>query len=127
MHDEYRPVVLVVDDERLIADTLVLVLNHHGYAATACYSGSEAIAVLSELNPDILISDVVMGEVSGVEVAIAAHRMLPNCKVLLISGNATTQNLLEEADLEGYKFNILAKPVHPVELMAQIGKPGSPS
>jgi hypothetical protein len=45
---------------------------------------------------------------------------MPNCKILLFSGQATTADLLEKARLEGHEFEILAKPVHPTDLLAKL-------
>ena len=46
--------------------------------------------------------------------------MLPNCKILLISGQAATADLLERARAQGHEFEILAKPVHPTDLLAKL-------
>ena len=80
----------------------------------------DAVSVLSTIGPDILISDVVMGDRSGVEVAIVARELYPECQVILISGNATTGDLLEEARQDGHDFTCLAKPIHPMELLAHL-------
>ena len=49
--------------------------------------------------------------------------MLPDCKVLLFSGQAETCDLLKEARIRGYDFEILAKPVHPADLLARLRNP----
>lgn len=54
MDDVQQPVVLIVDDQRLIADTLEIVLKKNGYVATTCYSGEDAIAILPKLKPHIV-------------------------------------------------------------------------
>ena len=61
-----------------------------------------------------------MGKTSGIDVAIAARTLLPNCKIVLLSGNAATEDLLATAKQMGYHFTLLAKPIHPNELMAQM-------
>ena len=105
--------VLVVDDEQLVADSLAWILNLKGFNACSVYSGSEAIRH-SVINPiDILISDVVMEGMSGIDTAIGICRLFPNCKVLLLSGNIETSELLKAAHDLGHDFDILAKPVHP--------------
>ena len=105
--------VLIVDDERLIADSLAWILNLKGFNARSVYSGSEAInhAVINPI--DILVSDVVMEGMSGIDAAIEICKLLPNCKVLLFSGNIETSELLKAAHDLGHDFDILAKPVHP--------------
>ena len=57
---------------------------------------------------------------SGIEVAIRVREFLPTCKILLFSGQASTADLLEDARVRGYEFQILAKPVHPQDLLAKL-------
>jgi len=53
-------------------------------------------------------------------VAIETRKKLPKCKVLLFSGQAATADLLERARAQGHEFDILAKPVHPTDLLAKL-------
>jgi CheY-like chemotaxis protein len=112
--------VLVADDEQVIANTLVIILNQAGFEARAVYSGEKAIESLDEFKPDMLISDVIMTGMTGIEAAIEVRRLLPNCKILLFSGQAATADLLERARAQGHEFEILAKPVHPTDLLAKL-------
>ena len=112
--------VIVADDERIIADSLALILNRAGFEARAVYSGEAAVEVLGSFRPDLLISDVVMTGMTGVEAAMAVRTLRPDCKVLLFSGQAATADLLCEARALGYEFEIIAKPVHPTELLAKL-------
>jgi DNA-binding response OmpR family regulator len=111
--------VLVADDERLIADTLAIILNQTGFEATAVYSGEEAIQTAKTLRPDVLISDVVMFGLNGIDAAIAIRKMLPTCKILILSGQNSTAVLLEEAS-RGHDFEILVKPMPPSALLARL-------
>lgn len=115
--------VLVVDDEQIIANTLTQILNQSGFTATAAYSGENAIEVASGLRPDILISDVVMFGMTGVDVAMAVSQYAPKCRVVLFSGQAATADLLRRAEDSGYHFEILAKPVHPRALLKLLQNP----
>lgn len=112
--------VLVVDDEMVIADTLALILSQSGFTAHAAYSGEEAIELAAALNPDVLVSDVIMDGVSGIEVAIYYSIYLPSCRILLISGNVLTSSLLEVAGKKGYSFQLISKPVQPETLISHI-------
>lgn len=105
--------VLVVDDEHLIADSLVDVLHMLGFSAASRYSGAEAIDQAATSPFDVLITDVVMVGMTGIDAAIEICKILPNCKVLLLSGNVSTTDLLKDAHQRGYDFDILAKPIHP--------------
>jgi CheY-like chemotaxis protein len=115
-----KPKVLVVDDERVIADTLAIILNQHGYDAFAVYTGNAAVERARSLSPDLIISDVIMPDMNGIEAAICIRAFLPACKILLFSGQAATQDLLEDARAQGHEFEILAKPVHPQDLLAKL-------
>jgi CheY-like chemotaxis protein len=112
--------VLVADDEQVIANTLAIILNQAGFEARAVYSGEKAIEALDSFIPDMLISDVIMTGMTGIEAAILTRQKLPSCKILLFSGQAATADLLEEARGEGHEFEILAKPVHPTDLLAKL-------
>jgi CheY-like chemotaxis protein len=115
-----KPRVLVADDERVIADTLAIILNQAGFDATAVYSGEKAVEMAQILKPDMLISDVIMTGMTGIEAAIITRSKLPKCKILLFSGQAATADLLEKARAQGHEFEILAKPVHPTDLLAKL-------
>lgn len=115
-----KPRVLVADDERVIADTLAMILNQSGFDARAVYSGDKALELASSFGPDMLICDVIMPGLNGIDAAIKVRALLPNIKILLFSGQAATADLLEKAREEGYEFEILAKPVHPQDLLARL-------
>ena len=114
-------VVFVVDDEAIIAQTLAIILNQAGFIATAFGDPDKAIAAAAETSPNLLISDVVMPGMTGVDLAIHFRTAHPTCKVLLFSGQARTADLLDEARSRGYDFDLLTKPVHPADLLAKLG------
>jgi DNA-binding response OmpR family regulator len=118
--DQRKRKVLIADDERVIADTLAIILNQHGFDATAVYSGERAVEVARTLEPDMLISDVIMTDLNGIDAAIQIRNLLPRCKILLFSGQAATADLLDRARTQGHEFEILAKPVHPQDLLARL-------
>lgn len=115
-----KPKVLVADDERVIADTLAMILNQSGFEAQAVYSGERALELVPTFMPDMLISDVIMGGLNGIDAAIRVRALLPGIKILLFSGQAATADLLEKARAKGYEFEILAKPVHPQDLLSKL-------
>lgn len=119
-----RPVVLIVDDEPVIADTLAVILTHHGFAAMSAYDAESALELAEVIPPELVISDVLMPGLSGVDLAIALRESIPDCKVLLFSGQASTVDLLHSARKAGHDFTVLVKPVHPTELLAQISRLG---
>lgn len=115
--------VLIADDERAIADTLAVILANAGFKTRAVGSGEAAVEMAEHFRPDMLITDVVMPGINGIEAAIEICAMLPDCKILLFSGQAATVGLLEKARAQGYDFEILAKPVHPSDLLARLRNP----
>ena len=112
--------VLIADDEKNIADTLALILGFLGFESIAVYSGEAAVEVAAQFQPDVLITDVVMGEMSGIEAAINISQMLPQCKIILFSGPAATADLVSQAGSSIHRFEILSKPVHPHVLVDRI-------
>ena len=119
-NDPYRPVVLVVDDESVIADTLTEILNRSGFAAIPAYDGEGAMESALLMPPELLISDVVLPGMSGIDLAIAVKRVYPDCRIILFSGQAATSDLLASANSRGHHFSLLKKPIHPTELLARV-------
>jgi CheY-like chemotaxis protein len=116
-----RPLVLVVDDEHVIADTLSIILAKHGFATMTAYDGAEALELMRLAGPDLLLSDVMMGPgMDGTELAVEMVRTYPECKVMLFSGHAATRDLLEKAREAGHDFTLLNKPLHPSDLLARL-------
>jgi DNA-binding NtrC family response regulator len=114
--------VLIVDDEVRIADTLAAILRCSGYKTVVAYDAESALEIVQVTPPDLLLSDVVMPGLSGVDLALAVRQMIPGCKILLFSGQAGTIDLLAAARAAGQTFTVLAKPLHPTKLLAWIAK-----
>ena len=109
--------VLIADDERIIANTLATILNRSGYDAHAVYSGETAIEAARKIPPDVLISDVIMFGMNGIDASRQIVSLVPDCRVILFSGQAATAGLIERAAADGHHFEVVAKPVHPVVLL----------
>ena len=109
--------VLVVDDEKIVADSTVLVFQKYGHEAKAVYCGEDAINVIHKFQPNLLLTDVKMSGMNGIELAIRMCAEMPSCKILLMSGQTETANLLETAKEQGLNFEIVAKPIMPAELV----------
>ena len=120
MSDGTRLKILVVDDERSIADTLAAIFAIHGYEAFAAYSGESGLEQARSLSPDVVVSDVLMPGINGAEMAMQILQFLPSCKILLISGQAATSDLLSDVAAKGYTFELLPKPIRPLELLAKL-------
>lgn len=114
------PKVLISDDERIIADTLALILNKGGFETRAVYTSRNALDVAHQFRPDMLISDVLMPDLNGVEAAIEVRKILPDLRVFLLSGQSATSEMLARAQAQDLGFEVLVKPVHPRELLERL-------
>jgi DNA-binding NtrC family response regulator len=110
--------VLIVDDEQSTSDTLATIFNLAGYEARATYSAEQAVEIMRDWRPSLVILDVVLPKMSGIELAIDLAGRAPSCQILLFSGNPNTAQLARAAAQAGHLFDILEKPVHP-EFMLQ--------
>ena len=115
-----RPRVLVVDDQKLIADTLAEILGNEGFEVVAAYDGREALEAATRFHPDWLLSDVLMPRMNGVELAIAIRKNYPETAILLFSGQAGISEILQEGQRRGYQFELIAKPIHPLKLIERL-------
>ena len=112
--------IIVADDEHVIADTLTIIFNQNGFEARAAYSGEEVMEIANSFQPDILVTDIVMAGVNGIEAAILIRNKLPSCRIVLLSGQAIAADLLDEARAQGHEFEVIAKPLHPIELISRL-------
>jgi|HubBroStandDraft_2_1064218.scaffolds.fasta_scaffold155775_1 CheY-like chemotaxis protein len=118
----HRPLVLVVDDETVITDTMTLILNRQGYSAVAAYDGESAIQSALLNPPQLVISDVMMPSMNGIEVGVTIRRIFPDCKVILMSGQSASSDLIAAALSAGNHFVFLQKPVHPHVLLQHVAE-----
>ncbi|HEX5283508.1 MAG TPA: response regulator [Bryocella sp.] len=114
------PRILVVDDEKVIADTIVQILNRNGFIAEAAYGGQEAIDKAKRDCPELVLSDVLMPRVDGVEAAIEIRKHCPETRIVLFSGQSATVEILQRARERGHTFELLPKPIHPTQLIKHL-------
>jgi len=114
--------ILVVDDEETLANTTTEILNIAGFCAFVAYDGQTALDLTAKLRPDVLLTDVVMPNMNGVELAVAVRNMFPQTSILLFSGQTGTRDILGKANADGYSFELLAKPIHPLKLIEHLKK-----
>jgi CheY-like chemotaxis protein len=110
----------VVDDERLIADTVRDILEGAGFDVIVTYDGWTALEMAARLRPDYLLSDVSMPRMNGVDLAIAMRKMYPPTRILLFSGQAGISEILASGRNQGYEFDLVAKPIHPLKLIERL-------
>lgn len=117
-----KPRVLVADDEKIIADTLKLILIGEGYDVSVAYDGIAAVKKANEWSPDLFLTDVIMPRLSGIDAAIEVCKCLPDCRVLVFSGQANLKDIRREIESKCRRFEVLLKPIHPTELIFHIRK-----
>ena len=110
--------VLIIDDERLIADTLTQILKMHGFEATPLYSGESALEWIETYQPDIVLSDIVMHRLDGVEAAARIRKLHPECRIILFSASALSPANRRKINHLGLEF--LERPLHPRDLLARV-------
>ena len=112
--------IFVVDDEPIIARTLQVILRQNGFAVSSFTNPLELLERLDEEMPHVVISDVMMPGLSGVDLAVQIKQRHPSCKILLFSGAASAAELLMKASGLGHQFQLLSKPVHPTDLLKNL-------
>ena len=113
-----KPKVLVIDDDRMVADTLAEILRLHGFTPIALYSGEEAISFVERFQPDIVLSDIRMHQVNGIEAAQAIRLLHPECRVILFT--ASSLNTRTRQAIERSGFEILQRPLHPKHVLSTL-------
>jgi DNA-binding response OmpR family regulator len=112
--------ILIVEDEKVVADTLGQILAANGYEIHVVYSAEDAISLVASWTPDVAILDVMLPKMNGIELAVILKENLAACHVLLFSGQPSVESLMQKASNEGHQFEILAKPVHPTVMLNAI-------
>lgn len=114
------PRILVAEDEPVIAETLALILRRSGFEVAVVHDGSAAVKQAQSWQPHALVSDVAMPLMNGIDAAIQISALLPGCRIVLMSGQASTADLQYQAAQKGHFFEVLAKPVPPKELLERL-------
>lgn len=121
-HNPAKTKVLVVDDEAIIADTLALILNQSGFDATAAYRGQQAVHLATQWPPDVLLIDIVMEDMTGIDAAVAIGKRHPGCRILFISGHGDAAGMMDRC-AHGLHCILLPKPLRPEDLLAVLRDP----
>jgi len=111
-----RPTVLVVDDEIAILDTLRILLRNEGFDPHVASGGRQALELLAKLKPDIVLTDIRMPSVGGVEVLAAARESDPDVPVILMTAQATLQSAVQAVNAGAFYY--IQKPFRNDELVA---------
>jgi len=112
--------VYIVDDEWIIAQTLAAILCREGFEARAFHNPDQVLVRSMEHPPDVLITDVMMPGMTGIELAVSLRRAGHKTRIILFSGQAGALDLLCDARRRGYDFELLDKPMHPLQLVLRL-------
>jgi len=112
--------VLVLDDEKNIRDIFTLLLQEKGYVVETAANGAEALERAKSFEPDILLLDMNLPDIPGMEVLSRFERLLPKCQILIITAYGTIKSAVEATKLGAYAY--LEKPVDNDELLLMISR-----
>jgi CheY-like chemotaxis protein len=112
--------VLIVDDDRLVADTLTLIFGKNGFEATAAYSADQALECAREFNPHLLLCDVTMPGRDGLTLVSDFTTERPACRIIMLTGFYSNLKFVREhASKLSRQVGILTKPCQPSELLRE--------
>jgi two-component system, NtrC family, response regulator HydG len=108
--------VLIVDNDRAHAEAMVESLQREGYTCSMATSGPEGARMIAQETFDLVITDLVMNDVDGMELLARAKEGLPDCEVIMVTGHGTVPKAVEA--MQQGAFNFLEKPISPNRLRA---------
>jgi CheY-like chemotaxis protein len=112
--------VLVVDDDRLVADTLVLIFAKNGFQAQAAYSADQALEFARSFTPDLLLCDVTMPGRDGLALVCDITREFPSCRIIVLTGfYSNLKNVYEQSGKLQRPVGVLTKPCPPLDLLRE--------
>ena len=114
------PTIYVVDDEKLISETLSIILRDRGFAAQAFTSPEDVVKRCAEELPDVLLSDITMPGMTGVELARTVRAICPSCIVVFFSAEPLLLAAIADRVEIEQPFACLNKPLHPETLLQTI-------
>jgi len=110
--------ILVADDEAAIRFTMEMMLRRHGYTVTTASNGAEALALVEQQPFELLLLDLKMPGLSGLEVARRASELQPAAALLILTGSSQIEGTLEEQDLD--QFAYMLKTASPQEVLDRV-------
>jgi CheY-like chemotaxis protein len=112
--------VLVVDDDRLVADTLALIFQKDGFEAKAVYTADDGLKYAHQFSPNLLLCDVTMPDRDGLSLLRDVAQDLPSCRIIVLTGHYSKLNPLRDQSKKLPRpVGILTKPCQPAELLRQ--------
>jgi ATP-dependent Lon protease len=109
-----KPRVLVVDDEKIARESMVYTIKKEGYSVVSANNGSEAIEKLGASKYDVVITDLIMGDVDGSDVLNEIKNKYPATKAIMVTGYATVDTAVDAMRMGA--FHYIEKPLSLDEL-----------
>jgi len=113
-----KPRILVVDDERIALESLAYILEKEEYSVVTAGSGAEAIKRMEESEIDLVITDLIMGEVDGTVIIKETVTKYPDTRVIMITGYATVDTAVQALRMGA--FHYIEKPVRVDDLLSSV-------
>ena len=115
--------ILIVDDEHVIADTLMAIFGKGGFDARVAYSTEDALLRAREFSPELLLCDINMPGRDGLELIQELLREQPDCRVMVLTGSVVSMRRVHEGTRSFARpMPILVKPCQPDDLLRQAGE-----
>ena len=111
--------ILLAEDDRVMREYLTRALERSGYVVTAVDRGTAAIPLLENQTFDLLLSDIVMPEMDGIELAQRAGELAPDMRVMFITGFAA---VTLKAGKQVPQARVLSKPFHLRDLVLEVDR-----
>ncbi len=113
--------ILMVDDESAITDLISLILTEEGYEVSTAQNGKEGLKQFESVGPDLVITDIIMPDMEGIEFVQALVKKKNNIPIVVMSGNIIGTRFLKPARLFGAKA-ALTKPFTTQDLIETVAK-----
>jgi DNA-binding NtrC family response regulator len=114
------PLILIVEDEKILADSMALYLERHAYATAVVYAGEDSLQLAEENSPDVMVVDLQLPGIDGLEVLRRIREASPSTEVVMITAYASIATAVEA--MKRGAFDYLSKPVDLDELCVVVGK-----
>ncbi|MCU6455734.1 response regulator [Sphingomonas sp. A2-49] len=111
--------ILLAEDDQVMREYLARALERAGYSVSSVDRGTAAIPLLETESFDLLLTDIVMPEMDGIELARRAAEMVPGLRVMFITGFAA---VTLKAGREMPNARVLSKPFHLRDLVAEVDR-----
>jgi len=115
-----KPRLLLVDDEEMFLEYLSKRLINRQYDVTTCLSGEEAIEKVRDYDFDVVIIDILMPGIDGIETLSEIKKLKPLTEVIMLTGHASRESGIEGMRLGAYDY--LRKPFDTEDLVSKINK-----